>query len=275
MGNLLFYKAFLTASLPDVTESQPISENAGPDVDISGSDSSSNIVDSDVSSELLESGETVVESEVSTEPIEVNTEVVEDIPIPDSTEILEDETDGNEIEPIEDIIGSDSEDISELLPDMVAEDEVEPYASSNDYYTYLPTWADDYFQGVLENIGDTEYLAYAYREYSSNSNYTYTDYYRLIYDINVVDGNAVSGTYPCIELVRYNNSGGYYTNVTSVSSVPIPTIGYASYGLYSDLRGGMGYVETYTLLFAVGFAIVYGICTRIFDCIRGFGSRKL
>ena len=261
MGSLFFHKAFLSSVIPSSEVDGEVYPDTGENIVVPDPYIGSDIGGSDVSAEPVESTELVeetIEPVESTEIVKETTEAVEEVQERiESTELLEN-------------VNLDPE--NEIL--SISGEDVETYASGNDYYTYLPTWADDYFQGVLENIGDTEYLAYAYREYSSSSSYSYTDYYRLIYDINVVDGVAQNGTYPCIELVRDNGSNGYYTNVTSVSSVPVPTIGYASYGLYSDLRGGIGYVETYALLFAVGVAVVGGICTRIFDTVERLGRRK-
>jgi hypothetical protein len=44
-------------------------------------------------------------------------------------------------------------------------DDVMALANYSDYYTYLPTQLESYFSGVLDNIGDTEYVAFAYRHY--------------------------------------------------------------------------------------------------------------
>lgn len=62
-------------------------------------------------------------------------------------------------------------------------DDVMALANYSDYYTYLPTQLESYFSGVLDNIGDTDYIAFAYRHYLNDYNNNYIDYYRLIYDV--------------------------------------------------------------------------------------------
>ena len=243
MGDLLFFETFYASTLPSDTELGQGDTDIGQNDMVSDVNSGSDFGDSDVSTELVE-----------------DTEIVENIEIVEIPEIVE--------------VVEESEQSETDVPSVYSDQNVEPYASVNDYYTYLPTWVDDYFEGVLQNIGDTEYLAYAYREYASSSSYNYTDYYYLIYDLDIENDVVQRGSYPCMVISRDNGNNGYYVSETVVSSVPVPNIGYGSYGSYSDLRGGVGYVETYTILFAIGFAVVYSVCHDIFDFILGLGKRK-
>lgn len=55
-------------------------------------------------------------------------------------------------------------------------DDVMPLASYSDYYTYLPTQLESYFSGVLDNLGDTEYIAFAYRHYLNDYNKSYMSF---------------------------------------------------------------------------------------------------
>lgn len=240
MGDLFLFETFYASTFPSDTETGESNTDIGENIVVSDVNSGSDIGDNDVSAEYVES-----------------TEIEEVVEVEESAEVVE-----------------ESEQSETDVQSVSSDQEVETYASSSDYYTYLPTWVDDYFQGVLQNIGDTEYLAYAYREYASSSSYNYTDYYYLIYDLNVVNDVVQGGSYPCMVISRDSSTNGYYVNETTVSSVVTPNIGYGSFGSYSDLRRGMGYVETYTILFAIGFAVVYSVCHDIFDFILGLGKHK-
>lgn len=145
-------------------------------------------------------------------------------------------------------------------------DNVATVADYEDYYTTLSTTWEDYFSGVLANMGDTDYMAYCLRDYVSSSYSSYTDHYVLYYDLEVENGALVSGTYPYMDIYR-DGSYGYICNEGSgtLSSVPFPA--YGSFGNLSDFRKGVSHDEMWTLLFAVGFAVVYSVCTRIFDYV--------
>lgn len=154
-----------------------------------------------------------------------------------------------------------------IMYDMTSEYGTSLMADYEDYYTTLSTTWEDYFAGVLANMGDTEYVAYCLRDYASSSYSSYTDHYVLYYDLEVENDSLVGGTYPYMDIYR-DSSYGYICSEGSgtLSSVPFPS--YGSFGNCSDLREGVTHDETWTVLFAIGFAVVYSVCTRIFDYVR-------
>lgn len=154
-----------------------------------------------------------------------------------------------------------------IVQDLTGDYGTSLMADYEDYYTTLSTTWEDYFAGVLANIGDTDYLAYSLRDYA-NSNYSsYTDHYVLYYDLEIENDTLVGGSYPYMDVYR-DGSYGYICRegVGTLASVPFP--GYGSFGNLSDLREGVTHNETWTILFAIGFAVVYSVCAHIFDCVQ-------
>ena len=147
-------------------------------------------------------------------------------------------------------------------------DDVMALANYSDYYTYLPTQFESYFSGVLDNLGDTDYVAFAYRHYLNDYNNNYIDYYRLVYDVDVQNGQLVSGNYPCITVARDNNYyNGYSQTEETYNLTSVPNFAYGSFGHLSDLRKGVSHNETWAVLFFLGFFTVYIVLRGIFDFI--------
>ena len=147
-------------------------------------------------------------------------------------------------------------------------DDVMALANYSDYYTYLPTQLESYFSGVLDNIGDTDYIAFAYRHYLNDYNNNYIDYYRLIYDLDIQNGQLVSGNYPCITVARDNNYYNGYRQTEETYNLPsVPNFAYGSFGHVSDLRKGVSHNETWAVLFFLGFFTTYFVLRGIFDFI--------
>lgn len=147
-------------------------------------------------------------------------------------------------------------------------DDVMALANYSDYYTYLPTQMESYFSGVLDNIGDTDYIAFAYRHYLNDYNNNYIDYYRLVYDVDVQNGQLVSGNYPCVTVSKDNNYyNGYSQTEETYNLTSVPSFSYGSFGHISDLREGVSHNEAWTILFFLGFFTVYSVLRGIFDFI--------
>lgn len=147
-------------------------------------------------------------------------------------------------------------------------DDVMALANYSDYYTYLPTQLESYFSGVLDNIGDTDYIAFAYRHYYNDYNNNYIDYYRLVYDVDVQNGQLVSGNYPCITVAKDNNYyNGYSQTEETYNLTSVPSFAYGSFGRVSDLRKGVSHNETWAILFFLGFFTTYIVLRGIFDFI--------
>lgn len=154
------------------------------------------------------------------------------------------------------------------IVDDGADDEIATYATYSDYYTYLPTQIESYFSGVLDNIGDTDYVAFAYRHYYNDYNNSYVDYYRLVYNLDIQNDGLVSGNYPCITVSKdstYNS--GYNQTEETYNLTSVPSFAYGSFGHISDLREGVSHNETWTILFFLGFFTVYCVLRGIFDFI--------
>ena len=153
-------------------------------------------------------------------------------------------------------------------PETLAEDEIMLAVSYSDYYSYLPTQIEDYISGILANMKDTDYVAFAYRHYNNDYNNTYTDYYRLIYDVDLNDNSLVSGEYPCIQISKDSNySSSYVQTETTYNLTSVPDFAYGSFGHLSDLRKGVSHDETYTFLFFAGFFVAYFVLSGIFNRI--------
>lgn len=147
-------------------------------------------------------------------------------------------------------------------------DDVMALANYSDYYTYLPTQLESYFSGVLDNIGDTDYIAFAYRHYYNDYNNNYIDYYRLVYDLDIQNDGLVSGNYPCITVSKESSyNSGYIQTEETYNLTSVPSFAYGSFGHISDLREGVSHNETWTILFFLGFFTVYVVLRGIFDFI--------
>ena len=172
-----------------------------------------------------------------------------------------------------------SEELLALYDDLggipvVVYDAAVAVGSDNGYQ--LSSYYVDYFSGVLANLGDTDYLAFCTREdyYQSGYNTYYTEHYRLVYDLELVDDQAVQGTYPCVDIYRRSGESVYTVASTTYSLTSIPSFSYGSFGIYSDLREGVTHETNYTLLFFLGFFAVYFVCRDIFKFIMERIYRK-
>lgn len=96
----------------------------------------------------------------------------------------------------------------------------------------LPEYYVNYFRGVLQNMGHTEYLAYSTSVYSSEYRQNITHYY-LFYDLSVTAGSVDPGSYPVIDVWYYNSI--YHVDQINKAFSGYPTIGYASFLPYSAL----------------------------------------
>lgn len=144
---------------------------------------------------------------------------------------------------------------------------VSEYAGVGGTSYQLPSYYVDYFSGVLDNIGDTDYLAFCTREYPYNNDY-WVEHYRLVYELDIDGDSVVSGTYPCLDIYRYSSSSNYNVDSTTYTLSSVPAFSYGSFGLYSDLRKGVTHDETWAVLFFLGFFTVYSICRSIFDTVQ-------
>lgn len=143
---------------------------------------------------------------------------------------------------------------------------VAAYASNSGTSYQLPTYYCQYFNGVLANIGDTDYVAFCTREYPYGNNY-WVEHYRLVYDVAVDSGSLVGGSYPCVDIYRYSDSAAYTVDQGAYTLTDVPYFAYGSFGHLSDLREGVSPNEGATLLFFAGFAVVFGIVSHFFGTV--------
>lgn len=158
-----------------------------------------------------------------------------------------------------------------LMDDVSA---VSDYVGSGGNSYQLPSYYVDYFSGVLANMSDTDYVAFAYRDYSYAGAYSsYVEHYILVYDVVVDSGLAVADTYPCIDICRESSSSTFSVVSSDYALSSVPAFSYGSFGQLSDLRKGVSHDEMWTVLFAIGFALVFVVLSRFFDCVSRLRRR--
>lgn len=112
----------------------------------------------------------------------------------------------------------------------------------------------NYFRGYLQNMPSCNYVAWADRVYSGN---TYIVHYYLVYNVKKdLDGNAVVGTYPCLDC--YTNNGYYYTSNTTRNLSSMPSMGYGSFkGTSALIDNSFNYSRFFMILSAVLIAVIF------------------
>lgn len=196
----------------------------------------------------------------------------------DMSEAEEEETESIDEEPPEEEIPAvaplllPDQPFAVYLVDDPAEDqeEVDLYAVTGSpypgmiYTTYL-----DYFAGIADKLGYGEhYMAFRSSQYN---------YYMVWGDDLTYDGYRFRGS--ALSYCRiYTGSSSSNMSITYGSDTFDLTPGTGS--VYSDLdyfpsltRGGT-HVEFFTILFAIGFAVVYSVCHDLFDYVMEHIYRK-
>lgn len=154
-------------------------------------------------------------------------------------------------------------------PEVMAS--AETYSVSGGVYpgtissTYL-----DYFSGIVDKLGfNDHYVAFRSGQY---------EYYLvwgedLEYDLNQFRGSALQY---CRIYRNSGSDGNYYTEFGSDTFYVSPGSGfvYSDLGNFSALTEGGTHLEFTTILFAIGFTVVYNVCHDIFDYIMEHIYRK-
>lgn len=150
---------------------------------------------------------------------EQDNEVVQDVSSGDAA-VLDS---GSDVSLLADLLYS----IDENLEVMALDTTINAYQVS-DYYK-------EYFKGVLQNMPYTDYLCYADRVYTeSGTGYNnYITHYYLLYDLEIVNGQVVAGSYPCIDV--YSSNSIYYLDEYTKEFEGYPTLGFGSFAPYSAL----------------------------------------
>ena len=184
----------------------------------------------------------------------------------------------------QEILGEESQDmtetsapllLSEPLPvylvDAPLEDyEVETYAVGSTYPGTISSSYLDYFTGIADKLSPSEhYVAYRSGQYE----YTMAWGKELQYDGSRFRGDALS----ICRIYRYSGSNYDYMVEWFSDSVNVSPGGnfvYSDLGDYASLTEGGTGLESATLLFAVGFAVVYCVCHDLFDYVMQHIYRK-
>lgn len=131
--------------------------------------------------------------------------------------------------------------------------------------TYL-----DYFSGIVDKLGYNEhYVAYRSGQYE----YILAWGEGLEYDLTRFKGSALSY---CRIYRANNNYSDYYVEFGNDTVYLTPGTGfvYSDLGDFATLTEGGTHLEMLTLLFAVGFAVVYSVCHDLFDYVMEHVYRK-
>lgn len=250
---------------------EDVTEMLEPDAEALPGDTESSLSDSSTGKNNLESDSNSGGDSVDSDGVELPvdaTELPEEVEETEETEELEE--DAKPVIQFPDALNLNVESlINEELGGVPVVDvtAVSEYAGVGGISYQLPSYYVDYFSGVLDNIGDTDYLAFCTREYPYNNDY-WVEHYRLVYELDIDGDNVVSGTYPCLDIYRYSSSSNYNVDSTTYTLSSVPAFSYGSFGLYSDLRKGVTHDETWAVLFFFGFFTVYSICRGIFDTVK-------
>ena len=250
---------------------EDVTEVLEPNTEALPGDTESSVSDSSTGENNLESDFDISGDSVDSDGIELPvdaTELPEEIEEIEETEELEE--DARPVIQFPDALNLNVESlIDEELGGVPVVDvtAVSEYAGVGGTSYQLPSYYVDYFSGVLDNIGDTDYLAFCTREYPYSNDY-WVEHYRLVYELDIDGDSVVSGTYPCLDIYRYSSSSNYNVDSTTYTLSSVPAFSYGSFGLYSDLRKGVTHDETWVVLFFLGFFTVYSVCRGIFDTVK-------
>lgn len=250
---------------------EDVTEVLEPDTEVLPGDTEDSVSDSTVGENNLESDFDTGGDSVNSDDIELSVDATE---LPEETEETEDTEELEEdVKPVIQFPDALNLNVESLIDEelggvpVVDVTAVSEYAGVGGTSYQLPSYYVDYFSGVLDNVGDTDYLAFCTREYPYNNDY-WVEHYRLVYELNIDGDSVVSGTYPCLDIYRYSSSSNYNVDSTTYTLSSVPAFSYGSFGLYSDLRKGVTHDETWAVLFFLGFFTVYSICRGIFDTVK-------
>lgn len=162
------------------------------------------------------------------------------------------------------------------LPVTIVEEyptgDIEVYAATGSAYGTISDTYLSYLTGVVEKLGyDEHYVIWRSGEYS----------YSLAYgeDMEIV-GTLISGfDLDCVRVYRSSNNYNnvWYTEFTTLNNLELETqdiFAYSDLGNLPTVKRGLSSIEASTILFAIGFAVVFSVCNHIFDYILKYVYRK-
>lgn len=158
----------------------------------------------------------------------------------------------------------------QIVEPVEEEYELEVYSLTGSYPGTISDTYLNYFRGIVQKLNWKEhYVVYRSGQYS----------YTMIYGEEVaLDGSRFTGTGNVVNIHRNTSSSSsdwyvsYSTDSIALSAGSLFV--YSDLGMYPELKEGGTSLEFATLLFAVGFAVVYSVCHDIFDYVMEHVYRK-
>lgn len=142
------------------------------------------------------------------------------------------------------------------------DDGVQLLALSDTSYGTISSTYLDYFTGIVQKLPyDEHYVIW------KSGDYRYT----LAYGEGIsLNGSVFSGDCNVVQIYRSSGSNSYWyvDNSTDVLSLNANRLFvYSDLGMYPTVERGFSALEASTVLFAIGFAVVFSVCHDIFDYV--------
>lgn len=146
------------------------------------------------------------------------------------------------------------------------EDTPTAYVLSDGVYGTISDTYLDYFEGVVQKLPpDEHYVIWKSGDYE----------YTLAYGDEITENDgSFYGECDTVTIYR-DNSSSYNTNwyvergSDSLSLNASKLFVYSDLGMYPTIERGVSALEANTILFTLGFAVVYSVCHDLFDYVLG------
>lgn len=165
--------------------------------------------------------------------------------------------------------GSGADSVEVMTDEELAELEegdVSAYALGGGSYGTISDTYLDYFEGIVQKLSPEEHYVIW-----KSGDYEYT----LAYGEEVTESDGIF-TGLCDVVRIYRDSSGSYNSVwyveTASDSLSLDSsqlFVYSDLGMYSTIERGVSSLEANTILFAIGFSVVYSVCHDMFDYVLG------
>lgn len=271
-------------SVPEIDVEAPADNSGAVDAPVMegqgdfASDAGTVVEGSEGPQELQEGQETPETGEIPSEP---ENQPEEPQSAPEEIEQEEETESGGTLEPTEQSEGGADEpprveySLENPMPVTIIEpkeeeQQLEVFSLSGSYNGTISDTYLDYFRGIVQKLDWNEhYVVYRSGEYS----------YTMVYGEEVgLNGDEFTGSGNVVTIYRSSSSYdrdwyvSYREDTLALDSSDLFV--YSDLGMYPTLKEGGSALEATTLLFAVGFAIVYSVCHDIFDYIMEHVYRK-
>lgn len=200
----------------------------------------------------------IMDVQQPSEPVENGSQTGEsDTPAGDTEIILT-------VDALEDLLTQPSDPFPVTIVEEEEEEyDIEPFALSGSYNGTISDTYLDYFEGIVEKLPfDTHYVIWRSGEYA----------YSMAYgeDIVLSDG-LFEGDCEVINLYRDGTNYasnwlvGYDTDTISLQANDLFV--YSDLGKFPTVERGVSSLEAEVILFAIGFGIVFSICSNLFKYV--------